>query len=258
MILTIIIILASTFVALNGLLYQPKKNPDGPIAWGNVSSTGKILFAVILLLSFLSVAQSIYDNVSKNKELEAREARIDELILSQAELKLINAHLIKVMSVADGYNALLTGVIVFRQPTTETKIRAALQNLFLKYAEIEITTQNQLGTYKGRIDYGAHPEVRRFLRLPLTASSEYFGRYRSFATPTAYFFEMRCSRLKILNHDKIQYARMNSDERLHATVRGFEWARDFQRLYNIDEILVDKLVIEELDTLFLNQRITWY
>ena len=33
MILPIAIIVISTFIALNGLLYQPKKDPDGPTNW---------------------------------------------------------------------------------------------------------------------------------------------------------------------------------------------------------------------------------
>jgi hypothetical protein len=232
--LTIVMIIVSTFVALNGLLYQPRKNPNSPPSWSNISRMGKTLFCIILFLSAMSIVQTIYNNVNKQKE-------INDLMQSQKELKEINNQLIRVMSVADGYNALLDGVVEFRQPMNDNRIREALQNLFLKYVEIEISAQNKLGVYTGRIDYGAHPEVRKFLKMNSDGIS--------------YSFEIRCSKLKILNSQKIQYARMGQDERISAKVKVFEWYRDYQRLYGIRSIEIHNLTIEELDKLPINQTI---
>jgi len=240
-ILTVIIIVASTFVALNGLLYQPKKDPNGPPNWKNISSTGKILFGIMLLLAALSITQTIYSSLTQKNEI--------------SELVEINNQLIKVMSVADGYNALVTGIVVFDRPMTEVQIRAALQNLFLKYVEIDLSAANKLGSYKGRIDYGAHPEVRKFLRVSEESDSELSNRYMQFLSPTSYFFEVRCSRLKILSPQKIQYARMSADEQIRAEVIPAPMYRDFRRLYNIRDIFIGDLVIEELDKLRLDKRV---
>jgi hypothetical protein len=73
------------------------------------------------------------------------------------------------MSVAGGYSALLSGVVVFDQVPSRQRVEEALRNLFLKYAEVDIGAWNRLGEYSGRVDYGAHPEVRRYLNLLLAA-----------------------------------------------------------------------------------------
>jgi hypothetical protein len=227
-------IIASTLVALNGLIYQPRKNPNSPPSWSNINRTGKTLFCIILLLAAMSIIQTIYNNLNKQKE-------IYDLVQSQKELKETNNQLIRVVSVADGYNALIDGVVEFNKPMSENKVREALQNLFLKYVEIEIGAQNKLGLYTGRVDYGAHPEVRKFLRMNSNGMS--------------YSFEIRCSKLKILNAQKMQYARMSQSERIYAKVKVFEWYSDYQRLYGVRRIEIRNLTIEELDRLPINQTI---
>jgi hypothetical protein len=75
------------------------------------------------------------------------------------------------MSVSDGYNALIRGVVSFTETVTDQKIRDALHNLFLKYAEVQLFAENIFGKYSGKIDYAASPEIRRFIRLSDTSTA---------------------------------------------------------------------------------------
>lgn len=250
MFLTIVIHIVVMFVALNGLIYQPKKDVNKPVSWKNMNVTGKILFGLIILLTILNVAKSIH-------EVKARESKINELINSQKELKEINSHLIKVMSVVDGYNALIRGVVSFRTNVNEAQIRNALRNLFLKYVEIDLTAENKLGKYNGRIDYATHPEVRKFLRLSSEMEPGYFSRYGRHLLGNSYFFEIRCSGIKILNESKIQYAPFSPEEHLNVQVNTFEWSRDFGRLYHIEMVMIDEVEIEELGKVRLEKVLTF-
>lgn len=235
-------------IALNGLLFQTKKKPEGPVHWRNVNLFGRILFASIIFLTGLNIIGS-YTNEKKHTN------EVNQFLTSQNELKEINRHLIKVMSVADGYNAIIRGVVVFRKDVNEIQIRSALENLFLKYAEIDLYAKNKLGEYQGRIDYATHPEVRKFLRLSEVEPDSYFYRYRLDSFGSSYFFEIRCSGIKILNEEKIQYARFSPDEHLHVQAKTFEWSRDFGRLYLVEMVMIDEIEIEELENVRLGEML---
>jgi hypothetical protein len=266
MVLSVAIGIVSLLIALNGLIYQPKKDPSGPATWSNISRLGKCLFALILIINLLNVAKTIYDSEEQSREVNRRDKAIKELlesqrsltatnevlkstmklsILQQAELREINQHLIKVMSVADGYNATIRGVVRFRGNVSESQIRGALTNLLLKYARVEIKASNKLGTYSGRIDSGAHPEVRKFLALSQKEDGYISSKYRDMPAGS-YYFEIRCSKLKILSNEKIQYAQFHPNDRLQVLIRHFEWSKDFGRLYNVAVVLLDEIEIEEL------------
>src|SRR5580693_7667560 len=98
MLLTIVTIIASLFLSLNGLLYQPKKNVQGPATLKNINSTGKLLFGLILLLTSISIYKTITDNIAKDKEIEENKGKINALLSAQEDLKTTNNYLIKVMS----------------------------------------------------------------------------------------------------------------------------------------------------------------
>ncbi len=256
MILSIIILLITTIVALNGVLYEPRKDPDKPISWRNINLMGKILILILICLFVLSAIREIIDGRSHLKELKSRDEKIDLLLHTQAELVKTNNHLIKVMSVADGYNALITGVIVFRdRPGDENKIRDVLQNILLKYVEIKFRAVNELGVYHGRIDYATHPEVRKFLHLSEGIETEYFSRYEEYYSRLSYFFEIRCTNVKILSNEKVQYAKMSENDLFDINVNKFSWDRDFYRIYDIMFVKLDKLTIEELGEYPLNSEL---
>jgi len=321
MILTMILLIATAFISLNGVLYQPKKDPDKPLNWKNISLTGKILFFIILAFSALSIIKSIDEDRKKQEEianrdaqigelllaqkdlniqiafrdakidelllaqsglkneLVSRDAKIDELLLAQGELKSelvsrgakiddlllaqnelneINSHLIKVMSVADGYNAVVRGVIVFAYPVSEDEIQETLRVLFFKAIQMSLTAENKLGTYFGRLDYSADPEVKKFLRLSYPEGTDLGSRYSQYTSPTTYFYEIRFSKLKILNDQNIQFARMSPDDKIDFHVQHFSWARDFERLYSVRTIVIGDLLIEELGELQLDIEIPWF
>ena len=249
MVVDLLIALATLGIAFNGLVYQPKKDPDRPASWSNINTHGKLLIGGLLVLAVLTVGKRIIDQRNQSAREAADAGRIEELIASQQQLKEINRHLIKVMSVADGYNAVVRGVVSFESAVSESEIRNALQNLFLKYAHIEIHAENRLGTYSGRVDYGAHPEVRKFLRTSdLDQSSPLYSATGGAPLPNEYYFEIRCEDLKILNDEKIQYARFDPAEPLYARASAFEWSRDFNRIYKVETIRLHELEIEELGT----------
>jgi len=61
------------------------------------------------------------------------------------------------------------------------------------------------------------------------------------------YFDIRCSNLKILSADKIQYARFENDPPVESKVTTFpEMWQDFQNLYHVSQVFVDSIVIEEL------------
>lgn len=253
MFIELLIGIATLIIALNGLIYEPKKDPKGPVSWKNINRYGKLLIGLLVLLIALQLTKSFFDQVASSKQND----QIEELLTSQDELQDINQHLIKVMSVADGYNAAIRGMVIFRSTVTENQIRDALRNLFLKYAEIEIQAYNKLGQYEGRIDHASHPEVRKFLRLSDIDEDSEYNRYREMRSENSYFFEIRCSNIKILNQYKIQYARFDPYEKLDVQVRTFSWSRDFNRIYNVAGIYIRDIEIEELDILPIEKYLSF-
>lgn len=53
--LTSIMIIISAFIALNGLLYQPKKDPNDSVNWSNINFFGRVLFCLLVLLALLNI-----------------------------------------------------------------------------------------------------------------------------------------------------------------------------------------------------------
>ena len=175
MILEIVIAVATLLVALNGLLYQPKKDPDRRVSWNNLNLYGKILIGLLISLLIFGLLKTVVTEKQTREKVQQqtdqiarRDKEIQRLLASQDELKRTNQHLIKVMSVADGYNASIRGVVSFNRSMSESQIRSALENLFLKFSEIQIKAENLLGRYEGKVDYATHPEVRRFRNLAET------------------------------------------------------------------------------------------
>ena len=145
----------------------------------------------------------------------------------------------------------LEGVITFKTPVSEARIRDALKNLFLKFAFVEIRASNRLGEYSGRVDYGAHPEVYRFLSLTRVDTASVLipasARPPASEAARAYYFEVRCANLKILNEQRIQYAQFGGDPPVTATVSSTPYAwRDFHDLYGILSVTTYRLTLEEL------------
>jgi hypothetical protein len=235
-------------IALNGLLFQTKRNIEGPAHWRNLNLFGRIFFALVMFLTGLNIL-AIYTNENKHTN------EVNQLLISQNELKEINRHLIKVMSVADGYNAIISGVVTFNKEVNEIQIRSAIANLFLKYVEIDIQAENKLGIYHGRIDYGAHPEVRKYLNLSNVEFNNNLSIEKQHFPRNSYFYEIRCSGVKILNDDKIQYARFNLNEKINVKTKKFDWSSDFRRIYNVESVFIEECIIEELETFHLNKTI---
>ncbi|RON34433.1 hypothetical protein BK661_10160 [Pseudomonas frederiksbergensis] len=237
-------------LALGGLLLQTRHDPGAPPSWRNLSKGGRLILMLLVVATSFKIFKTQQDNNAQEIAAEKRAEEMDGLKVSNANLLSTNQHLIKVMSVASGYSALLSGVVIFEGVPNGHGVEEALRNLFLKYAEIEITASNRLGTYQGRVDYGAHPEVRRYLNLQHIQSDPVLLRLQSRIPeqkrPSAFFFEIRCANLKILNQDKIQYARFDEDEPLRVSARVFDWWRDFRSLYGVHTLYIDKLMIEEL------------
>jgi len=240
----------SLALALGGLLLQTRRDPGAPPSWRNLSRGGRLILILLVVVASVKIVKNQQDGIAQRKATEARAAEMAKLQASNTDLLSTNQHLIKVMSVASGYSALLSGVVIFERVPNERKVEETLRNLFLKYAEIEITASNRLGTYQGRVDYGTHPEVRRYLNIQHVQEDPILlrlqGRIPEHQWPLAFFFEIRCANLKILNQEKIQYARFDQNERLQASVRVFDWWRDFRSLYGVRTLYIDKLTIEEL------------
>lgn len=240
MAISILIAIATFIIALNGIVFQTKKNPDGPVHWRNSNTYGKVLFGLIVLLAVLSLIDNCNSEKKHRKEVE-------RLLEAQDSLKMINQRLIKVVSVSSGYNALIKGVVTFNRARSDYEIRTAINNAFLKCIEIELTANNSLGNYKGRVDHGLHPETRRYLPLLRQTENADMLRYRNISPQNSYYFEARCANLKILNEEKIQYIRMGeTGEQINANLSRSSWYSSCLRLYDIYEIFLDEIEIEEL------------
>lgn len=248
--LGIAIELLSLALALGGLLLQTRHDPNAPLSWRNLSKGGRLILLLLVVVASVKIVKNQQDGAAQSKAADASEARMAKLQASNTDLLSTNQHLIKVMSVASGYSALLSGVVIFERAIDGHRVEEALRHLFLKYAEIEITASNRLGTYQGRVDYGAHPEVRRYLNLQRVQGDpimlRLLGRVPEHQRAQAFFFEIRCANLKILNQEKIQYARFDLNEHLRVSARVFDWWKDFRSLYGVQSLYIDKLTIEEL------------
>ena len=237
-------------IALTGLLLQTRRDPSAPPSWRNLSRGGRLVLVVLVVLASVKIYKGQIDSAAQRKASEAGAKRFTELQASNEDLLSTNKHLIKVMSVASGYNALLSGMVVFKEVPTQKIVEEVLRNIFLKYAEVEISASNRLGKYIGRMDYGAHPELRRYLNAQRIQDDPELKRIRDLVPEPqwsrAFYYEIRCASLKILNRENIQYARFDPLERIEVRARVFDWWRDFRSLYGVDILYIDKLTIEEL------------
>jgi hypothetical protein len=242
--LGIIIEILSLILALCGILLQTRRDPSAAPSWRNLSNGGRLILFLIVIAASIKIIKSKIDSTAQHN--------------ANAELLKTNQHLIKVMSVSSGYNALLTGIVIFEGLPAQNQVEKTLSNLFLKYAEVQITATNSFGTYEGRVDYGAHPEVRRFLNIQHIQEDSILLRLRSLVSESqklnAYFFEIRCANLKILSKDKIQYAHFDSKDQIHGAAKVFEWWHDFRSLYGVRSLYIDKLTIEELGEIQIGRQ----
>jgi hypothetical protein len=274
--------LVALVVAISGLILQTRRDTASPASWHNLSRSGRFVLCLLVLLAGIKVYKSYQDSTKSaqdsvaaegreadlrrdlknlgdsNRDMEkAAKQREFELNQKLAELREANRDLIKVASVATGYSALIQGVAVFSRPVNSVTIDEAFRNLFLKYAHIEISATNRFGLHQGRVDYGAHPEVRRYLSLSGRLNDPTLLKYQALVQETersrSFFFEIRCSNFRILNNDRIQYVRFSNDPPIRATVAVFPQWDDFRRLYSLSKLYLDQVVIEELDTIPINR-----
>jgi hypothetical protein len=133
------------------------------------------------------------------------------------------------MSVANGYNALIRGVVSFRNIRDAHRIEDAIKNLIIKYISIKIEARNKLGVHLGEVDYGTYSGIKRYLNLAQVEEDMLLSKYRNMINTMhpGYFFEVRCSNLKILNDDKIQYARLDHTDSLLISAEPFPHSRVF-------------------------------
>jgi len=256
--LGITIEILSLILALGGILLQTRRDPSLPPSWRNLSNGGRLILLLIVVAATIKIIKGQIDNRTQHETSIANDAKLAQMQMTNTELLKTNQHLIRVMSVASGYSALLSGVVIFDGPASPHQVEEALRNLFLKYAAVEITAINSLGTYEGRVDHGAHPEVRRFLNLQRIQEDSTLLRLRNIVTeqqqPNAFFFEIRCANLKILNQDKIQYAHFDNKDQIHVSAKVFDWWYDFRSLYGVKSLYIDKLAIEELGEIQIGQQ----
>jgi hypothetical protein len=243
--------IAAFILAVSAVLLQPKRDPAAAPSWRNLSRAGRFLLSVIVVVALLNIAKTIRDDKARRAASDAQRAEVARLNANLTELRDTNRYLIKVMSVADGYNALVTGVATFKRPVGEYEIQKALENVFLKYAHVELVAINKLGRHTGRIDYGVQPVLHKFLRISTAATPELerlkrVGVRDRTKLEHAYYFEVRCSRLKILNDERVQYARFSNTDQLDARLDVFNYWEDYRRLYVVDQLYLDKITIEEL------------
>lgn len=241
-------------LALSALILQPRRNPAEPPSWRNLSTAGRLVLLLVLLAGVAKVAKQVSDSTAARQAANRQESKI-------ADLGTTNQLLVKVMSVSNGYNAHVLGVVVFDRDLQKPRVEEALRNLFLKYVSIELNAENRLGVYHGRIDYGAHPEVFRYLNFArLDASTPLLSSLPDLTAEErarSFFFDIRCANLKILNGDNIQYVRTDGDRPVAGDIdmMPMMWG-DFRRLYGVDRIFVDRITTEELGDVTIHRSLS--
>jgi hypothetical protein len=240
-------------LAVAAILVDPKRDQSAPASWPNLTPLGRITLIAILCLSGLKLAKLAGDAKSARRKDQERQHEV-------TRLRETNDYLIKAVSVGSGYNAIISGVATFYTPPSEDQTEKALKNLFLKYADIELSAVNKFGVFEGRIDHGTHPEPRLYLRLTAIGSDGYdFSEMKHYVPspdwPRSVAFKIRCGNLKLLNAQKIQYVVVNDDGgvRAHATKVSF-WS-DFKSLYRVSSVYLDRITIEEIGDIPLRQHL---
>jgi hypothetical protein len=167
----------------------------------------------------------------------------DDLLSEVKNLSAVNGHLMKVISVANGYDVILRGAIMMRKPYTESNLRHALANI-LKGIEVFFKARNMLGEYDG----GLHSEARilKYILLPIKGFEEY-GRYISNTSGVSYYFEVEFDKVKILNKEKIQYAKFDTSDKFSVDVRTSYTGDIYVSLYHVDTLIISKVEIVELE-----------
>jgi hypothetical protein len=240
-------------LAIAAILVDPKRDQSARTSWSNLTSLGRMTLIAILCLSVLKLAKMAGDQSSALQKDQERQQEV-------ARLRETNDYLIKAVSVGSGYNAVITGVATFYTPPSEHQTEKALENLFLKYAEIKLSAVNDFGVFEGRIDHGTHPEPRLYLRLTAIDSDGYdFHEIRRYVPrplwPRSVAFKIRCGNLKLLNAQNIQYVVVNNGGGVRAQATKVSFWSDFKSLYGVSSVYLDRVTIEEIGDIPLHQRL---
>jgi len=243
---SIIVIVISTFTALNGVLFQPKKDPEKKISWSNVNKWGKLLLTSIFILGLVSSIQIIQTN--KKTKIKEKKLKVEK-----EEQKDFNNYLIKVASVCDGYTSIIRGTLDFEKAPTEAIVRSTLQNMFFKYLQCEILASNKFGNFKAKLFNSSQPYIKRFLNLRIeTPRSDFIKNFESSRYQNPFFFELSFDKVKLINENEIMFAKHGQSE-VYTNIEKTSYADDFSRLYGIKSIFITEIVINDYKPISINK-----
>ena len=175
-------------VALNGILFQPKKNIRKPLSLKNLNKFGFVLIGVLLILTSVTIYQQVNDKLD-NKKLQER-----------------NEYILKAMNFCNGYDLLVSGTIQFKKSESEKHIRTSLKNLFIKEAKVQLVTHNNLGNFEGEVNAYKNVEINKFWNLRREGSS----------AKNTNRFELKFEDVKILNKESIPYVKLSNEDKIEA------------------------------------------
>ena len=255
--ITIIAILISTLIGLNGVLFQPKKNPDEKVSWKNINSWGKALLASLIVLGMLSIIQTIQtDKKNKIKEETLETEKIEQRIRfenEKAEQKDFSNYLIKVASICEGYTVIIRGTVDFYHSPMDTELKNTLKNMWFKYLDCKILAENKFGNYEGNLFASYPPLIQRYLNLRVEKpQSEFINRFESSDYMNPFFFELNFSNVKIVNEEKIMFAK-HGQSKIDIRVNKTAFANDFNRLYGVRQITISDIILNDYEPIEINE-----
>ena len=231
------------FIALNGILFETRKNSKKRLSWNNINKYGILLITLLILITGLSVIQEILDEKDDKKREQVYNDKMNEL-------REYNLYMLKAIGMEKGYTLSVMGYIQFKKSVSKSFIDTALKNLFVKGAEIEINATNKYGTFKGTTNHSRNIRVdsidvflnthrnrnNRFTRLDEELNNR----------NNCYFFKIRCFSIYLRNDEKIPYVKISQNDSINIFARRLLYYSAFMDLYHVTDYNLTIIEIEEL------------
>ncbi|MGK7894708.1 MAG: hypothetical protein AB4372_14065 [Xenococcus sp. (in: cyanobacteria)] len=221
----IVLSIIAMILGLISLAIDPKEHQ------GNKKLSILIFMGTLLILNcYFSIRISMAQD-EKEKNLEKQ-----------------NQKLLEITSLGEGYHLLVRGVASYGCFTQEGQVRNGLNNLFLKYAKLNIeihTNDENNNIYKGAVNQISNPQIVSFFGVEKVEQSDYLKKQKG----NSYYFEIIADDIRI-RHQDIQYlASENNEEKdqIVIYIKEYDGDKPFIEYYKLAEIYVKEVEIIELN-----------
>jgi len=152
----------------------------------------------------------------------------------------------KLKSVADQSNVTIQGIVNFNKDVDEITAKEILQNLFLKYIDVDFSVENAKGKFIGGIDSTTHPRIDIYVKGSNIQEDDDYFRFKQFCKEWSYYYKIYCEPVRILNEDNRPYERISLRELLKIDIKKMKGVSTLAKRDHIDQVMVDLFLFDRL------------